>query len=223
MSLPLARHHTRSRGLSFAAGFCLASVLPLAAQARPWYCSLAPHASLPLTTMRESFGPSPTVALALGMASQPVGYRLAVAYTALHSTVDSLPGTVHHGSVTADLIVPQAFTIRRLFLLGGVGLALRRLHEGRVIEERTTTREGYTVTTYPRVGFDEPVLDLVARLGMEIRLWRTARWSLAAEAIYQASYVLKNPPGVSLDLRVDELIQAGLVVSLHLGTPRQQE
>jgi hypothetical protein len=126
---------------------------------------------------------------------------------------NDLGGVVHHGSLAAEIALPAAFGVRRLGLIGGVGVGLRRLSEGRVFQEEMLGEDQFPVRIRVRKGVGEPTVDLVGRLGIGLALWETPRWSLSAEARYQASFAAINPPGISLDLRIDEVLQAGLVLT----------
>jgi len=235
------------RGFALAAAILVTNLFPSRATAAPWSVFLVPQASIPINLMTDYYGPSPSLGIGVGFERESVEFRLTGRYTALRSTVSALPetakylnnpatprydptwiptwvtsldGTVHHVSLTADLVIPRAFDIRWLRLIGGLGVGVRRLNEGRQFDETTLDEHRTEIRTRIRRGFGEPTVDLVGRIGVEIRIWEARTWSLWGEALYEASYAEINPPGISLDLRVDEMIRTGLVFALNRGRHR---
>jgi len=182
--------------------------------------------------MGKVYSNSPIIGGGIGLRAANLGFRLSIEYAALSSTADSLPaiiergriteyttslvGTVHSAYVTMDLLVPDAFGMKRVYVVAGTGTAVRRLHEGRLIDETVVGLGGAEMTRQRRAALDEPVVDALARTGAGIRLFSSRSWSVSGEFLYQASFATINPKPITLDLRVDEALQFGLIFVLDI-------
>jgi hypothetical protein len=162
--------------------------------------------------MDNSFGISPALSVGVRRDASGRAYRVSATYSGYHCIIDTIGGTAHHASITGDVILPCPFGIPRTSVIGGLGLGVRRLREGRDRDFEVVGYGGYTRTEIIRVAFDKVVPDLVGRVGLAVDIVRTANWTLSTEIMYQAAYGLHNPEGVTLDLRADETLIFGLVL-----------
>lgn len=242
----LCHFRTGLRDLALAAVVFVAGPVPSHVHAASWSVLAAPQATAPVGAMAHYFGWSPSIGVGAALDRGSAQVRLVGRYTALRSRVSALPettkymdnpetpqydrmwiptkwstglgGTVHHGSLVAELVIPQAFGLRWLRLVGGAGVATRKLNEGRQFEETMVDEHLMEVRTRVRKGIGESTVDLVGRLGIEVRVWETRRWSAWGGVSYQASFTEINAPGVPLDMRVDEVVQTGVFLCYHFGT-----
>jgi hypothetical protein len=175
-------------------------------------------ATISVSSMGTAYGVSPSLSVGILIPTEDVNFRVSTQYTALRAVRDTLPTVVHHGAMLCDVVVPKALGSDRFYVAAGLGVGVRRLAEGRLLRNErkvdapATALGYYIVADTVGAGFNEPVGDLVGRIGMGVHLLRSARWNAAVEIRYQAAFGIGNPPGVSLDQRAEETIQIGFVV-----------
>ena len=188
---------------------------PEAAVATFYVCQ---QAVCPVNSMGTAYGLSPTLEAGFRFAVSSVDYRVSAAYAMLVSVRDTLPAAVHHGSVAGDVVFHRAFGTERLYGLAGIGLGTRRLPEGRVVyNERKVDAPWspygyYVVQDTVSGGFGARVVDLIGRAGIGFVFHESPRWRGAVEVRYQAAFGIGNPPGITLDMRTDEMIGAGVTI-----------
>ncbi|HPU85121.1 MAG TPA: hypothetical protein PLE60_07280 [Candidatus Latescibacteria bacterium] len=188
---------------------------PEAAVASFYVCQ---QAAYPVNSMGTAYGLSPSFEAGFRFASSAVDYRVSAAHTMLVSSRDTLPAVVYHGSVAGDVFFPRAFDAERLYALAGIGLGTRRLPEGRVVYDERKVDAPWSPYGYYVVrdtiagGFGARVVDLIGRVGIGFVFHESPRWRGAIEARYQAAFGIGSPPGITLDMRTDETIGAGVTI-----------
>ena len=188
---------------------------PEAAVSSYYVCEQAAYL---VNSVGKAYGVSPALEAGLRFGSSSVDYRVSTAYTMLVSASDTLPAVVHHGSVAGDVIFPRAFGAERLYGFAGIGFGTRRLPEGRIVyDERKVDAPWspygyYVVQDTVSGGFGARVFDLIGRAGIGYVFHESRRWRGAVEVRYQAAFGVGNPPGITLDMRTDETIGAGVTI-----------
>ena len=138
-------------------------------------------------------------------------------YSSLRTDVPGHTEAAHTFGLTAEVLMPRPLGIPRTHLIGGLGVATRKLTEGREIREEFIDNLGYTFFLVSRVAYDERAVDAVGRLGLAVDLLRGSRWALSAECLYQASYSVIEPDELELNMRIDESVTAGLALRFDIN------
>ncbi len=182
-------------------------------EALDWKLQASAGLAAPVGPLDSLYTPSPTASAGISATGGPLTYRAVATYTGLVGRIYG--GTVHHGAITLDCAVHGAFGVDRLSIFGGGGLAARRLREGRFLN--TSQRiNGVEVYGLDHVAVDARVVDLVGRLGLGYDLVRRSRWKLAGEIAYHGTYSLIVPVELELDVRADETITFGIVLTTDI-------
>ena len=186
-----------------------------------WFLHAGTSALVPLSDMNASFGVGPAATLGAGRVFEQFTFRGNATYRALQCTAsdslgNDLSGTVHQTGICAEVILPGLLITDRGYIIGGLGLAYRKLREGRVIRRMYITRHGLPASSVRHLGYDDPFVDVTARLGAGVCLWNTGRWKLNAECVYETDFALWGDTEIKYDLRTDESIHAGLQLQMNL-------
>ena len=186
-----------------------------------WFLFGAAAARQPINDMNRSFGVGPSLAYGVGYRMPGLTMRGSLGYSALRcdaadSLGNDLSGVVHQASFVMDGLLPEAFGISRSYLIGGVGVAVRRLHEGRIIVRPGRNEWGRPDLLTRYMGYDDPFVDAVVRVGAGYRLFDGGRWRLNVELLAETDVSVWGDSEIDLDLRVDESVQAGLSLQVDL-------
>ena len=193
----------------------------MSADGGKWFLFGSAAARQPINDMNKSFGIGPSLAYGAGHRMPGLTMRGSLGYNALRcdatdSLGNDLSGVVHQASFVMDGLLPQAFGIPRTYLIGGLGVAVRRLREGRIIMRPGKNEFGMADIITRHLGYDDPFIDAVVRVGAGYQLLDGGRWKLNVELLAETGLSLWGDSEIDIDLRVDESVQAGLALQVDL-------